>query len=40
MEEVEQFSPLTMGWCIECHTTTEVKVENNAYLLGNSRRVI
>ena len=31
MEEVEQFSPLTMGWCIECHTTTEVKVENNAY---------
>ena len=31
MEEVEQFSPLTMGWCIDCHKTTELKVESNAY---------
>ncbi len=31
MEEVEQFSPLTMGWCIECHRETEVDMENNDY---------
>lgn len=31
MEEVEQFSPLTMGWCIECHRETEVDMENNEY---------
>ena len=31
MEEVEQFSPLTMGWCIDCHQTTELKVESNGY---------
>ena len=31
MEEVEQFSPLTMGWCINCHRETEVKVEDNEY---------
>jgi len=31
MEEVEQFSPLTMGWCIECHQDTELKVESNEY---------
>ena len=31
MEEVEQFSPLTMGWCIECHKKTELKVESNEY---------
>jgi len=31
MDEVEQFSPLTMGWCIECHRTTELKVESNEY---------
>src|SRR3546814_19511987 len=24
MEEVYQYSPLTMQWCIECHKTTEV----------------
>ena len=24
MEEVYQFSPLSMGWCIDCHKTTEV----------------
>ncbi len=31
MDEVEQFSPLTMGWCIECHKTTDLKVESNEY---------
>lgn len=31
MEIVEQFSPLTMGWCINCHRETNVKVEGNAY---------
>ncbi len=31
MEEVAQFSPLTMGWCLDCHITTEVNVEKNAY---------
>tara|TARA_R110002050_G_scaffold57866_2_gene130138 strand:- start:2992 stop:4287 length:1296 start_codon:yes stop_codon:yes gene_type:complete len=31
MEVVEQFSPLTMGWCIECHRTTNVNVKDNAY---------
>jgi len=31
MEVVSQFAPLTMGWCINCHRTTNVKVEDNAY---------
>ncbi len=31
MEEVAQFSPLTMGWCLDCHITTEVNVEKNEY---------
>ncbi|WP_415859554.1 c-type cytochrome [Aureibaculum sp. 2210JD6-5] len=31
MEELEQFSPLTMGWCINCHRETEVKIEDNEY---------
>jgi cytochrome c2 len=31
MTTVEQFSPLTMGWCINCHRTTEVKMEGNKY---------
>ncbi|MFC4722529.1 cytochrome c3 family protein [Geojedonia litorea] len=31
MEEVYQFSPLTMGWCINCHRETEVNVQGNAY---------
>jgi len=31
MEEVSQFAPLTMGWCIDCHRTTDVKIEGNAY---------
>lgn len=31
MEEVYQYSPLTMGWCINCHRETQVQVENNDY---------
>jgi mono/diheme cytochrome c family protein len=31
MEVVEQFAPLTMGWCVNCHRETNVKVEGNAY---------
>jgi mono/diheme cytochrome c family protein len=31
MEIVEQHSPLTMGWCINCHRETDVKVKGNAY---------
>ena len=31
MEIVSQFSPLTMGWCINCHKDTNVKVEGNEY---------
>lgn len=31
MEVMYQYSPLTMGWCINCHRETNVKVEGNAY---------
>ena len=31
MEIMYQYSPLTMGWCINCHRKTNVKVENNEY---------
>jgi len=27
----KQFAPLTMGWCINCHRKTEVKMEGNGY---------
>ncbi|HBK82527.1 MAG TPA: cytochrome C [Flavobacterium sp.] len=27
----KQFAPLTMGWCINCHRETNVKVEDNEY---------
>ncbi len=30
-EYMKQFSPLTMGWCINCHRQTEVKMEGNEY---------
>ena len=26
-----QYSPLTMGWCIDCHRKTEVKMAGNGY---------
>ncbi|HLT52817.1 MAG TPA: c-type cytochrome [Flavobacteriaceae bacterium] len=31
MEILYQHEPLTMGWCINCHRETNVKVEDNAY---------
>lgn len=31
MEIMSQYSPLTMGWCVNCHRETEVKVEGNEY---------
>ncbi|MGB1308277.1 MAG: cytochrome c3 family protein [Oceanihabitans sp.] len=31
MEIMYQYSPLTMGWCINCHRETNVKVKDNAY---------
>jgi cytochrome c553 len=27
----KQFAPLTMGWCIDCHRKTDVKMEGNDY---------
>jgi len=30
-EVMKQNAPLTMGWCINCHRETEVKVEGNDY---------
>jgi mono/diheme cytochrome c family protein len=30
-EVMKQFSPLTMGWCINCHRKTDVKMEGNDY---------
>jgi len=31
MEIMSQHSPLTMGWCINCHRETNVKVKDNNY---------
>ncbi len=31
MEVVRQHSPLTMGWCINCHRETAVNAKDNAY---------
>ena len=31
MEVVQQFSLLTMGWCIDCHRKTDVNTKGNAY---------
>ncbi|AEW84888.1 cytochrome C [Flavobacterium columnare] len=30
-EIMKQHAPLTMGWCVNCHRETAVKVEGNAY---------
>ena len=30
-EVMKQHSPLTMGWCVNCHRETNVKVEGNPY---------
>jgi len=31
MEVVQQYSPLTMGWCINCHRETPVNADGNGY---------
>ncbi|WP_231372704.1 c-type cytochrome [Aureivirga sp. CE67] len=31
MDEVYQYSPLTMGWCVDCHRETEVDMTKNGY---------
>ncbi len=31
MGVAEQFSPLTMGWCVNCHRETSVQVADNGY---------
>jgi mono/diheme cytochrome c family protein len=31
MEVVQQVSPLTMGWCIDCHRKTQVNTDGNQY---------
>lgn len=31
MHDMKQFSPLTMGWCIDCHRATEVDLTKNGY---------
>ncbi len=31
MDVLYQYSPLSMGWCINCHRETEVQFEGNAY---------
>jgi cytochrome c2 len=31
MEVVQQYAPLSMGWCINCHRETEVQFSDNEY---------
>lgn len=31
MDTIRQFSPLTMGWCVDCHRKTEVQMAGNPY---------
>ena len=31
MDELYQYSPLTMGWCINCHRETEIDLKGNEY---------
>ena len=31
MDVVEQYSPLTMGWCVDCHKETKVDTDNPYY---------
>lgn len=41
MDQAEQWSPLTMSWCLECHNETEVKVagSDNGYYKEIHRRL-
>lgn len=31
MDELYQYSPLTMGWCVDCHRETDVSMDGNGY---------
>ena len=31
MEEVYQYSPLTMAWCLDCHKSTKINTKGNEY---------
>ena len=31
MDEVYQFAPLSMGWCVNCHRQTQVQFADNKY---------
>ena len=37
MELVYQYSPLSMGWCINCHRQTQVQFEDNDYYKAYER---
>ncbi len=37
MEVVYQYSPLSMGWCINCHRETQVQFEDNDYYKSYER---
>ncbi len=41
MDQVQQWSPLTMAWCLDCHNNTEVAVTNtdNGYYKEIHRRL-
>lgn len=40
MDVVKQFSKLTMGWCIDCHRTTEVKMDGNGYYTDYHKKLV
>ncbi len=37
MEVVQQYSPLSMGWCVNCHRQTEVQFQENDYYKSYQR---
>jgi len=40
MDVVKQFSKLTMGWCIDCHRTTEVNMADNGYYTEFHKKLV
>jgi cytochrome c2 len=39
MHRVEQYSPLTMDWCVSCHRDTNVKMDENGYYMGTYKHL-
>jgi mono/diheme cytochrome c family protein len=37
MKVVEQYAPLSMGWCVNCHRQTEIKFSENNYYQSYER---